>query len=69
MTTIRFSEVKELLATRKDEIELVELLQLSSFDLVETFEDQLEALWLSGRLDTFINDESPQEDDELPTDN
>ena len=63
MATISFSEVKELLATRKDEIELVELLNLTSFDLVETFEDQFEAIWLSGRLDTFIKDETEEEVD------
>ncbi len=52
-----FQEVKESLIQHMDEVALVELLNLTSEDLVNTFEHQIETLWLSGKLDSWIGDD------------
>jgi hypothetical protein len=40
--TLTLQELKEKLANRLDEVSLLELLNITSFDLVERFEDLIE---------------------------
>jgi len=61
---ITFNMVKERLIKHMDEIELLELLQLTNDRIIEAFETDLEDVWLSGRLDSWIKDEFTTEEDE-----
>jgi len=53
---ITFEELKARLAEELDEVGLVELLNITSFDLVDLFQDRVEDLWLTHRLDDFCED-------------
>jgi len=58
-----FQELKESLIEQMDEVALVELLNLTSEDLVNTFSHQLETMWLNGRLDSWLGEEDTDDND------
>jgi len=58
-----FQELKESLIEQMDEVALVELLNLTSEDLVNTFSHQLETMWLNGRLDSWLGEEDESDND------
>ena len=57
------NEIKEYLETQLDEITLMELLNLTSSDLVAAFDNRIEILWLERRFDDLIEDDEESDDD------
>lgn len=42
---LTFEELKERIAERTDEVMILELLEINSFDLVEAFEERIENMY------------------------
>jgi hypothetical protein len=42
MNTLTLPELKELIASRTDEVDILEILNINSYELVEAFSDRIE---------------------------
>lgn len=60
---ITFQELKERLSQRVEETDMLELLQLTTSDLIEAFEDRIETLWQDRRLEEYTQDEEIENED------